>query len=923
MQKFVIQNVILTGCVAFRIFMCDQASAKTASEIKQIATAVTVKIELNGINKQGSGVISKKEGDLYTIVTNAHVICANNWSTTCPLNSTYTITTADNRKYQVSATGVSKAKGGLDLGTIKMRSSAIYPTAQFADSTQVKNQETIYAAGFPFQSVSLKFGSGRVVANVKNRLKGDQGGYSMLYDAATLPGMSGSAIFNDRGQVVAIHGQGDKFAKNTDISDEYEYRLGEKIGINRGIPSNRLAVIINSFPTSVENKVVKPSTADELLVDSYNKVVNPDSDKNIKSDKREAVKLVDRAIKLQPRYIYAYLLRGWILIQLKSNKAAIADFDRAIYIDPKYDLSYLLRASAKTASEDNQNALNDYNTVLSLNPENYLALEGRGFLRIALKDNKGAMEDFNRAIKITERNGLESLISYLGKCRINAEVGNQKNVQDCDKAINIYEEERKHWGVKNRVLYSAYANRGAYRFKAGDRKGALLDMDTAINLNKTDQATYINRGSLKYAIGKKQDALGDFHEALKLGSKNINMYLGIGMIEEEEGNIDEALSAYERALSIYKSRSDIVNSGLLNYTIENLRNRRNSGVRTRKPTTVKRPQLDKEVKIDFNLAYSIDGIGVSAISPSTQTLGTIVENNNENDRRLSGSSSSVAFSPSGQLLAAGDTDGNINIWQFQDNGQFSKVFTRNIDRAIKAIAIIPDEKILLMANGTDIIFWRLSDGKIVRYLYGGQKAIISMAISPDGQTLATGSMNKTIRIWRLLDGTLLKTLTGHQMEVSSIAFSPDGKTIVSGSRDKTVKIWRLQDGQILQNISLTGDFNRVKSVAVSPDGKTIVSTGDTISIWEFDSGKLISTLKDEYTSSVVISPNGQTFITGNNTHDLKIWQLRTGKLLRTIKGHQSSVYSVAISPDGRTLVSGGRDRSIKIWQADPRKNARN
>jgi WD40 repeat protein len=167
-------------------------------------------------------------------------------------------------------------------------------------------------------------------------------------------------------------------------------------------------------------------------------------------------------------------------------------------------------------------------------------------------------------------------------------------------------------------------------------------------------------------------------------------------------------------------------------------------------------------------------------------------------------------------------------------------------------------------------------------LNGRESSVNSVAISPDGQTLVSGSMDKTIKVWRLSDGKLLRTLSGHRVSVNSVAISPDGQTLVSGSMDKTIKVWRLSDGKLLHTLS--GHRVSVNFVASTP---------------------------------VEISPNGQTLVSGSYDKTIKVWRLRDGQLLRTLSGHQDRVLSVAISPDGQTLVSGSKDKTIKVWRVIP------
>jgi tetratricopeptide (TPR) repeat protein len=548
------------------------AFAKTSAEVKQIATTVTVNIEYNnsdGKRENGSGVIYQKQGDIYTIITNAHVACGEAVGTGCSINSaSYVITTPDYSRYQMIYGSAKRIYNTLDLATIKFRSSKSYPLAQFTDSSKTINQETIYTAGFPGDQSKLRFSKGKLIANVKNRVIDDNGGYTMLYDALTLPGMSGSGVFNSQGQVVAIHGNGDKFKKGTDTNDDY--RIGEKLGINRGIPANRVTLPPYAATITIDNKQFKASTADEFMVLAYNKSLRLDSKTKIESEKKEAIKLVNQAIKLQPNYTQAYILRGWLYSQLKNNSQALLDFNKAISIDPEYDGSYLLRASTKFALEDQSGALNDYNKAISINPENFIALENRGFAKLALSDGKGALDDFNRASKIN--NNSNRLIVLMGRCGANGAVGNIKEaLQNCNKAIETH---TGRGGDPNK-LSGVYASLGTAKFRSGDKQGALADLNKSISLNSSEPASYINRGSLKYALNDKPGALADFNRALSLKSTNVNIYLGIAIIKEESGELQESLSYYKKAEEIYSQKGDILNKSLVFYNISKLQQKIN------------------------------------------------------------------------------------------------------------------------------------------------------------------------------------------------------------------------------------------------------------------------------------------------------------------------------------------------------------
>ncbi len=200
-------------------------------------------------------------------------------------------------------------------------------------------------------------------------------------------------------------------------------------------------------------------------------------------------------------------------------------------------------------------------------------------------------------------------------------------------------------------------------------------------------------------------------------------------------------------------------------------------------------------------------------------------------------------------------------------------------------------------------------------LEGHSNGVLSVAFSPDGKTIASGSADNTIKLWNL-EGKELRTLTGHSNGVWRVAFSPDGKTIAIGSDDNTIKLCNLEGKELL---TLTGHINEVISVAFSPDGKTIASGSldNTIKLWNLE-GKELRTLTGHSNRvwSVAFSPDGKTIASGSSDNTIKLWNLE-GKELRTLTGHSNWVWSVAFSPDGKTIASGSYDKSIKLWDIDP------
>jgi S1-C subfamily serine protease len=399
------------------------SAAISASEVEVIARAVAVEIKLKSNSGVGSGVIIDQQGDLYTLVTNKHVVCGSSSCSKLPAGETYSLGLSDGQRYQVKGSSVKLLGDDLDLAIIQFRSSRNYAVAKVAAAGSLQVEDEVYASGFPCdrgsdpcQPLGYRFQKGKAIAVVNKRLDGDGGGYTIIYDAQTLPGMSGGGVFNNSGQLVAIHGRGDRFKENTDLDNKS--RVNSKIGYNRGIPVRWLVQNLADLGINLRTdrsirslsgiraaRSQVPATADEYFIAGFNKFVEPGDD--VVAGKQQAIQEFSRAIQLNPKYQDAYFMRAYVYQQVQEFKKSLADYNQAILLDPKSSEAYYNRAILKNDKlNDIQGALADYNQAILLNPKLSAAYYNRAVLKyIKLNDRAGVIQDLRQAARLFREQG--------------------------------------------------------------------------------------------------------------------------------------------------------------------------------------------------------------------------------------------------------------------------------------------------------------------------------------------------------------------------------------------------------------------------------------------------------------------------------------------------------------------------------------
>ena len=365
-----------------------------------------------------------------------------------------------------------------------------------------------------------------------------------------------------------------------------------------------------------------------------------------------------------------------------------------------------------------------------------------------------------------------------------------------------------------------------------------------------------------------------------------------------------------------------------------------------------------------NLTFSPDGkwLVTASDDASMKIWDVITGDLLRNYKDFSGVVVGVTFSPDGKQFAF--SDGMIHIWQLGLNSDEDQIEIVNQELFTipnsASDTFSPDGSQLAGISGNDIKLWDAESGRELLTLTGHTGWVMGLAFSPDGKSLASTSVDGTVKIWSIVPGNEIVTISGppsgfgtrvvynpnglefatnggdgtgavwnsdlgrpkltvkgHDLEVLNVAFSPDGKRFATGSLDETVIVWDAVTGQKL--LTLPAHEFGVRDVTFSPDGNLIATGGfdGTAKLWDATTGALIHEITGHQglVLGVAFSPDGTYLATSSTDATAKIWDTKTGELAFSLEGHAGGIRDVTYSPDGSIIATGSGDGTTILWDA--------
>jgi tetratricopeptide (TPR) repeat protein len=487
-------TTVFLGVAATIVMVQSRASALTTSEIQQIAKGITVRLESRS---PGSGVIIKRAGQTYTVLTASHVV-ANSGQTM--------VKTFNGQSYKSKAV---LPLPGVDLAIVQFISPKAYPVATAGNSNQIAGD--VYISGYPLPTAALNdtfyhFTAGMVMANAARPL---QNGYALIYSNQTLPGMGGGPVLDRNGQLVGIHSL---VTLPTRIQRQGINPLYTHTGFNLGLPINTFLSRTSAAGVNLGEFPVPPfalaPTADDYFVRAGTSILN--------GNYQQAIADYTQAIQLRPDFAVAYVNRQKVHFWQGNYNQAIADGNQAIKLNPFLGEAYIFLGGAYGKLNNLRGQLAHLDQAVALKPDSADAYSYRSYVHYLLSDYPKALSDAEKAVQLDPQLAWAYAVrgivkSELGQAEVALDDGNSAIQYDPNAVEGWFARALIHLNLKdypnaissanqaltiNPRFVEAYVTRAAAHFRQGNRKGAIDDLNQALTLDPQNETLKRQRQSL-------------------------------------------------------------------------------------------------------------------------------------------------------------------------------------------------------------------------------------------------------------------------------------------------------------------------------------------------------------------------------------------------------------------------------------------